>query len=122
MDNAVKKDILIKFGDSLIKFVRDRTINEEIKTLKGDIKDQSSLKIYEKLSGLSTGEINAIEELIIDAIDGTLNNFLWMIEQANDFDLVACKSCQFYSLKEISDGLSVDYWNFVDSYSKYRRL
>ncbi|HUX80203.1 MAG TPA: hypothetical protein VMW10_10750 [Alphaproteobacteria bacterium] len=119
-DNTRK--ILNNFGEKLIESARDKTIRESIKTIKGEIKDKISLQIAEKLKGIESQEMEAIENLIIDSIDGALNNFLWMIERDDIYDLVADMDSKKFSLKKLSDGLSVDYWNFVDDFSHYKRV
>lgn len=115
-------NLLYLFGENLIKSARDKTIEESIKTINGQIKDKMSLSISEKLKEISQEEKEVLEDLIIDSIDGALNNFLWMIEQHEEFDLIAYENNKNISLRETSDGLSVDYWNFVDEFSQYKRL
>ncbi len=122
MIENIQKKLLYSFGAELISFVRDKTINQSLKTIKGEIKDKISLKIADDLKDISDQQTKALEDLIIDSIDSALNNFLWMIEQSDRFDIVAQQDEKIYSLKDSSDGLSVDYWNFVDEFSNIKRL
>jgi hypothetical protein len=122
MNNNLKHELLNKFGKALIDSVRDRTIEESFRTLKGEIKDKASTNVAKCLSDLTPIQSIAVKDTIIDSIDGALNNFLWMLEQNEAFDLVAGERGNIYSQKEVSDGLSVDYWNFVDDFSKFKRL
>lgn len=118
----IEKNLLNKFGSLFIKYGRDRTIKESIDILEGRSKDRISKIISENLQSLSGEQRAAVEDFLIDAVDGALDNFLWMIEQSEEFDLVAYNDKGTYSLDQISDGLSVDYWNFVDEFSKFKRL
>jgi hypothetical protein len=110
------------FGERLIKASRDLTIAQELKILDGSAKAPESKKLHEKLKDFSPEQIATIRKIIIDSVDGALNNFLWMIEQEDEIDLVFYQDNKACSLKEASDGLSVDYWNFVDAFSVYERI
>lgn len=118
----LERNLLNNFGSLFIKYGRDRTVKESIDILEGKSKDRISKVISKNLQNLSVEQRAAVENFLIDAVDGALDNFLWMIEQSEEFDLIAYDDKGIYSLDQISDGLSVDYWNFVDEFSKFKRL
>ena len=120
--NNENKEILNDFGKKVIDSVRDQTINQAFRTIQGQIQDNSSKAIAERLANLSNIQEEAIRDLVIDTIDGALNNFLWLLEQEEQIDLISYQDSRPVSLKKVSDGLSVDYWNFVDDFSKYKRV
>ncbi len=122
MSNFSNEELLNLFGLKLIYTSRDKTIKEAFNTLKGNIKDKYSLKLAKKLKDAPPKELEAIKEIIIDSVDGALNNFLWFLDENDIFDISCTKNNQTILLKETSDGLSVDYWNFVDEFSKYKRV
>ncbi len=86
------------------------------------MKGPISLDIARRLETLSSEEKEAVEDFVIDTVDGALNDFLWMMEQHEEFDLVGFHESESCSLRDISDGLSVDYWNFVEEHSQYKQL
>lgn len=114
------KDVLWEFGKIFMESTRDQSITEEFWVLDGTSKAPSDKLLNERIGKLNETQIESIRDLVIDSIDGALNNFLWMIEQREDFDLVCYKDDQIISLRDVSDGLSVDYWNFVDMFSKFK--
>jgi len=117
-----KMEALEDFGKKFVQKSRDFTIQEELKIIEGSAKSPTSIKLHEKLNGFSPEQIETVKDIIIDTVDGALNNFLWLLEQEDQIDLVSFQDGKSVSLKEISDGLSVDYWNFVDKFSKYKRI
>jgi hypothetical protein len=117
-----KSEILGAFGKILIEKARDHTIQEEVRILEGTAQSPTSIRLHERLKNFTTEQIEIIKDLMIDAIDGTLNNFLWLLEQENQIDLVAKVDDKQISLTDLSDGLSVEYWNFVDEFSQYKRV
>lgn len=116
-----ENEILDGFGKLLISKVRDRSIDEALLTLRGEAKDVISISMYDNLKSILPDHLDSITDIVIDTVDAALNNFLWMIEE-EDIDIVSNENKTVYSLKNISDGLSVDYWNFVDQFSKHKRL
>ncbi|ARN84930.1 hypothetical protein [Candidatus Nucleicultrix amoebiphila] len=107
------------FGQILMKHVRDLTIREEYNIIAGITKAPVNIELYKKLKLIPDDQKETLKNLVVDAVDGALNNFLWLIEQSDDFDLVAYKNKETFSLKGISDGLCGDYWNFVEEFSEY---
>jgi len=120
MKKNMQQELLNLFGAALMEEVRDDMVDSKLRAIKGEMKSKISISIAQRLKELSAEQLSAVEDLIITSVDGALNNFLWMIEQHEEFDLVAIKDGQTYSLRDASDGLSVDYWNFVESYSNYK--
>ncbi|HQS85015.1 MAG TPA: hypothetical protein PLY23_09020 [Alphaproteobacteria bacterium] len=115
MTEKFEQEALDKFGKAFIRKARDLTILEEFRRIEGEGKGVISKKIYENLKDFSSEQRLAIKKLVVDAIDGALDNFLWLLEESDEFELVAYHEDKTLPLKNISDGLSVDYWNFVDS-------
>lgn len=122
MTKNTNAEILETFG-KILMHARDYTIKEENEIIEGNAKGNLNFELQKKLESLSNDQKEGVRALVIDSIDGAINNFLWMIEQNSDeFDLIAYKDKKVISLQEISDGLCGDYWNFVDHYSHYQRL
>lgn len=122
MENK-KQEIFDCFGKRLIETARDLTITEEFRVIEGTAAAPSSRELSQRLQSLDSEHLDAIKELIIDTVDGALNNFLWVIEQEN-ISLIAVNQDSpgnNLDLKDFSDGLCGDYWNFVDKFSSYKR-
>lgn len=117
-----EREMLWLFGKTLIETARDLSIRQEFQVLDGEAKAPLSKLIHEKIGVLSEKQVDSIKDLIIDAIDTGLNNFLWIIEQSEDFDLVCYKNGETLSLRDLSDGLCGDYDSFVSMFSKYKNL
>lgn len=119
-----KQELFDYFGKRIIETARDLTIHEELKIVEGTALAPLSKRLSKQLHGIDPKYLEAIKELIIDTVDGALNNFLWVIEQ-EDFSLVTINQDDpnnNFDLKGFSDGLCGDYWNFVDDFSTYKRL
>lgn len=114
------KEMLWEFGKVFMKTARDLSITQEFKVVEGEAKAPSSIKLHERIGVLKPQQSEAIKDVIVDAVDHALNNFLWVIEQHEEFDLVCYKDGRAISLRDLSDGLCGDYWNFVDMFSKFK--
>jgi len=116
------KEILNNFGKILVKEVRDTVYRHFLKAIAGEMKSPSSIKIRENLSTLSHEQLELVKEAMLSTLDSSLHYFLWMIEQENNFDLIAINNNNFTSLKGISDGLCGELHGengWVEKYSEY---
>ncbi len=117
-----KKEVLNEFGKILIHEVRDTVYRHFLKVIEGEMKSPSSIKIQKNLSDISPEQLELVKDTIRSTLDSSLHYFLWMIEQEDNFDLVAIKDNNSVSLREISDGLSGELHGengWVAKYSKY---
>ena len=89
------------FGKSLMKNVRDRSINQMELRINGKMMDEDSKDIYLKIEKLGREEKELIEEIIPQIVDITLHNMLFMIEEEEEIKLMVGNQ----ELKEASDGL-----------------
>ena len=116
----MKDNITIsKLGHLLMTEVRDLTIEKYEDIAKGKIKSQVGIELNKKLILFNDEQKQIISSLIKYSIDETLHNFLHMIEQNDDVDILVDKE----NVKTISDGLcgelySEDGW--VNRYSNYK--
>jgi len=74
------------------------------------------------LIDFSPSQKNIIKIPLVNAMDGVFDNFLWLLEEAEDLELVAHQDGKTLPLKNVSDGLPVDCWNLVDYFSEYKML
>ena len=119
---TLSKKILDQFGALLMEVVRDYSITQ----LNGMLRKKGRLPEGKKLNklykSLSSEERDALEKLIQIAVDITLHDFLWLIEQEPDLDLVMKTPDEVKSLRDESDGLSgeiysIDGW--IAQFSKH---
>jgi hypothetical protein len=117
--NETNTNILRSFRKALFKDVYSKCLMNLQKTLNGQIKDKKSLDIFSKLKNLDTKELLATEELGKEFIADTVHYLLWMIEQSDEFDLIAREGDKIVSLKEISDGLCGELSYVLGGYDEY---
>ncbi len=102
----MNQTMLEKFGEILIRKVRDKAINDWEIILDGKMKGSSAAQVRDLLSGYSIEQIEILERLIPKVIDTTLHHLLWELDQLDilkillyDTDGTTC------DIKELSDGL-----------------
>lgn len=119
-----KLDIIYEFGKDVITEARDITIKQSLNTIDGISKAPLRIKLYSKLQGITDQQKDVIKEIIIDSIDGAINNFLWMMEENNDkYAFTAkCGNGEAFDIEQESDGLCMGQWEFIDQYSKYNTV
>ena len=123
MGNDKKLDIIYNFGKKVIVEARDRSIYEEFCIMNGESKVRDFIEIHKKFEALNLTEEQKkyITFFIMESVDRTINNFIWMMECNNKrFAFVAKEedgSC--FDIEQESDGLCVGQWEFIDRYSKY---
>jgi hypothetical protein len=117
-------DAIYEFGKEIVIKARERTIGGIEQLLNGEARDEGGKKIFKELMKLNLNSESRviIQALMIDCIDGAINNLFWDFEQSlekyrivtkdkngNDFDIVTG-----------SDGLCTGQWMFIDEFSKYK--
>ena len=120
-----KQIVLNQFGELLVHFVRDRVVEDYLKTQAGKIRSESGIALYEKLSTLDPDNLSIVQNVVLDTIDSTLDYFLWMIEQYEEYDLIRYIDDEktFVSLRDISDGLSGELHTeegWIEEFSAYK--
>ena len=122
MTERFEKDALKEFGKALMQRARDQSIEEQFIVIDGLSKAPSNQLLHEELKDFSGKQFLVLRKMVVLSVDRALDNFLWLLEDREDFEMVSYYKDKILSLKNISDGLSVDYWNFVDYFSEYKML
>lgn len=119
-----KLDIVYEFGKDVIIQARDMTIREDFEIVDGISKAPSDIALHNELRTLSDAQKHTIKKLLINSIDGAINNLLWMMEEHNDrYAFVAkCDNGTQFDIDQESDGLCVGQYEFVDRFSKYNDI
>ena len=114
-------NLLDEFGKTLMSDVRDRTILVFDKRIQGLMKDEASLRLYERISSLDNNQKKLIEDIIPMVVDLSIHNMLCMLEDHSDFSLIKDSK----NIAELSDGLSGELYTedgWISKYSEQRRL
>lgn len=114
-------NLLDEFGKTLMSDVRDRTIRVFDKRIQGLMKDETSLRLYERISSLDNNQKKLIEDIIPMVVDLSIHNMLCMLEDNEDFALIKDSE----NIAELSDGLSGELYTedgWISKYSEQRRL
>lgn len=108
---------LNEFGHMAIENIRDATIVDMLEIVFGKIKSPRRIDMHSRLMDADFNEIqiNLLKEFVVKAVDSTIHNFLWTIEQEDELKLIYHN----VDLEEISDGLCGDYVGFVDEFSRF---
>ena len=114
MDNCLNK-----FGDVLIREVRDRTIRLFDKKLEGAMKDKDSQSLFQQVNKLDEEQKLLINEIIPQIVDLSLHNMLCMFEEYDEFQIVIDGE----NIADISDGLSGELYTsdgWIEKFSEQR--
>ena len=81
-------EILDKFGKELMLNVRDAAIDDANSLLAATSKAPGDQQLQEKLSQFDEKQKLVIWELVRLAIDSSVHNMLWMMEESGSFDIL----------------------------------
>ena len=119
MPTPLTKEALDRFGEILIKQVRDKAILDWTKILDGRMKSETAERLRPELSRLDPGELALIERLVPQIVDTALHHLLWTLEQEESVDIaVKTPAGAVPSLREISDGLAGELYGWIPRFSK----
>ena len=125
MEEFNKEKLLEAFGKSYVSEIRDIVFRQFIKTINNKMKSESDKKLFSVFQEITEEQNKKICDCVLSTLDSSLHHFLWMIEQSDDFDLIAKTEDGNISLKEISDGLCGELYSnegWISKYSEYPNL
>jgi len=96
---------LDKFGQLLMKRVRDEAVTDWKMMIDGRMKGASAEKVREFLGRLSEADKKLFSQLIPGVVDTVLHHLLWTAEQESDLYVGVETDNGIENLREISDGL-----------------
>lgn len=96
---------LDKFGQLLMKRVRDEAVTDWKMMIDGRMKGASAEKVREFLGRLSEADKKLFSQLIPGVVDTVLHHLLWTVEQESDLYVGVETDNGIENLREISDGL-----------------
>jgi hypothetical protein len=116
---------LDKFGQLLIKRVRDEAVTDWKMMIDGRMKGASAEKVREFLGRLSEADKKLFSQLIPGVVDTVLHHLLWTVEQESDLYVGVETDNGIENLREISDGLPGELYSdegWIARFSKEHRF
>jgi len=121
MRAPLTKEVLDRFGKLLMEQVRDESIEDWTYILDGSMKGETAEKFRPELSRLDSGTLALIERLVPEIVDTTLHYLLWTLDQEESVEIaVKTPAGKVPSLREVSDGLAGDLYDWIPRFSKQR--
>jgi len=111
------------FGELLMRRVRDEAISDWDMIVDGRMKDEGSKIIRAELShrAFNKDQIDVIQWLVPQIVDTALHHLLWTLEQEENVDIaVKTRTKEVPSLREVSDGLAGELYDWIPRFSKER--
>lgn len=116
---------LDKFGQLLMKRVRDEAVTDWKMMIDGRMKGASAEKVREFLGRLSEADKKLFSQLIPGVVDTVLHHLLWTVEQESDLYVGVETDNGIENLREISDGLPGELYSdegWIARFSKEHRF
>lgn len=116
-------NVLNKFGELLMKDVRDKTISHWDMILDGRMKGISGQQVKAKIDSFSDEQIEVLKWLIPKVIDENLHNLLTMVEENETIKVEVWNHHLSGNVKELSDGLAGELYTedgWISRFSKER--
>ncbi len=98
----INDDRLNDLGSTIMKLVRDRSIDKFDGIRSGSLRSQRAIELHKLLSSFDEQQKEIIKTLVIECVDNTIFNFLFMFEEDQDKELFVSG----INANDISDGLS----------------
>lgn len=119
-----KNALLAQFGKLLMEEVRDTVLEINNSTIKGERNSEENQELYKLIKNFNEPQQEIVKKFVRKSIDSTLHHFLWIIEQYEEYDLVAYEEGQTkpVSLREVSEMLCAELYGedgWITQHSKY---
>jgi len=97
---------LDKFGELLIKSVRDKAARDWERIINGETKGKTAQAVMHQIGSFNTEQREVLIKLVPQIIDTVLYHLLFTAEQEQNLKLIMRCDDNEQNLKEISDGLA----------------
>jgi hypothetical protein len=113
---------LEKFGEILMKEVRDNTSEEYLMIKEGRMRSEKAQRIFMMIESLDQESKVILDRVIGDILDRTLHNLLYMFEQSTNYTIVNKKEIDSeIDMVENSDGISGELYGDKGWFLKYSK-
>jgi hypothetical protein len=117
----MNKTALDAFGKILMERVRDWSIQDCDKIISGQAKGVTAERLHQVLATFDAAHRQVLYRITPEIVDITLHYLLWMFEQEEQIDITVCTEVGIVpSLREISDGLAGELYDWIPRFSKQR--
>jgi hypothetical protein len=116
---------LDRFGQLLMKKVRDEAVTDWKMIIDGRMKGESAEKVRALLRDVSDTDKKLVLQLIPGVVDTVLHHLLWAAEQEADLQLGMKMKDGIEELRDISDGLPGELYSdegWISRFSEEDRL
>ncbi len=120
-----KLDIIYDFGKDVVVKAREQSLYFLFLMIENKAKALSSKKLGKLIEkNFNEEQKKILQMLVVDSVDSTINNFIWMMEENNDkYAFTAkTKNGEMFDMEQESDGLCMGQWEFIDEFSKYNDI
>ncbi len=117
-----EKEVLDKFGNLIIKQIRDKTLRRSINIMDGNVKAPSLKELHTKLSFLTEENKKIIEYFLKETINETIFNLLVLLEE-EDIEILFEYENIKYNPNLLSDGLGGELFTedgWIYKFSKFK--
>jgi hypothetical protein len=97
---------LNKFGELLIKNVRDKTVRDWERIINGEGKGKTAQAVLHQIGSFNTEQREVLLKLVPQIVDTALHHLLFTAEQEQNLKLIMHCGDKDQNLREISDGLA----------------
>lgn len=102
----MQKEALNRFGELLMRMVRDEAIEDWDMMIEGKWKDARAQEVFRTLSKMPSEHVEILRWLVPQIIDTTLHHLLWMLEQERSVAvMVKTEAGSSENVEKISDDL-----------------
>lgn len=117
----MQEEVLNLFGSLLMKRVRDWSIQDIDMLVSGQAKGLTAERFQNLFAQPNDNCKALIQQVTPDIVDFTIHNLLWMLEQEGEIEVfVRLKSGEFLNLKDASDGLTGENYEWIRQFSQER--
>jgi hypothetical protein len=104
----MNNQLLDKFGELLIKKVRDKAINDWERLISGEMKGTTAERVKQQIANFTPEQVDALSKFVPLIVDAALHHLLFTAEQERGLQLIMNnpEGGVAQNLREISDGLS----------------
>ncbi len=103
--------------------VRDRGINDWEMILDGRMKGDTAIVVRQLIKDFNPEQVAIMKRLLPGIVDQCLHHLLWTLEQVDHVKVaVETEKGQVEDLKNVSDGLAGDLYDWIPQFSRFPRL
>jgi len=119
------EDKLDFLGEKIMKLCRDPSIRVIQRMLSGEMKGRTAEAVRQELGSLDSAVLERLLRIVPAMVDHVLHNFLWMLEQTPEIDIIVSFDGDEMRASDQSDGLDGEPYGeegWIARYSQFGRF